>query len=121
VIAYLTHDEVNARFASRAAHKLGLDLTVLPVKDGEQAVAADMLLLDLDHLPPDFKADLLQRAESGRLRGGVAVHSYQLSPPETQSLQRAGALVACRLTAGLIAASAASSRQSDGSVVPHPL
>jgi len=123
VIAYLTHDEVNAAEARRAALEAGLDLTVLPIKDGGQAAAADAMLLDLDHLPADIKLDLLRRAAGGRLSNCVAVHSYQLSPAEVRALRAAGVLVSRRLTACLLDAGsvAGTFRQSDGSAAPHPL
>jgi hypothetical protein len=122
VIAYLTHDDVNAAVARRAARELGLELTQFPVKDDDLTVLADVLLLDLDHLPPEFKSDLLRRAGNGSIRKGLAVHSYHLSPAEARALRAAGVLVARRLTTGLLdAGSAAAARQSDGGVTPHPL
>ena len=97
--AYLTHDEVNAAFARRIAARLGHSLTVLAVKDIDEAAAADLLVLDLDHLPPVYKSTLLERAAGGELRPGVAVHSYHLGGAEVRTLRAAGVRVTRRLGA----------------------
>src|SRR4051794_15573435 len=99
LIAYVTHDEVNAAVAARLARRHGLELIVLSVRDAEQAVAADRLVLDLDHLPPESRSKLFLRAGAGNLRPGVVVHSYNLAPGEDRALRSAGVVVARRLTA----------------------
>jgi hypothetical protein len=107
VIAYLTHDEVNAADALRTARELGLDLIAIPVKDADQGVAADVLLLDLDHLPPECRTKLFREAAVGGLREGVAVHSYRLTAAERHALRTAGVGVARRLVADLLTPSPA--------------
>ena len=101
-IAYLTHDEVNAAVARRLARRLGLRLKVLTVKSADRTAAADLLVLDLDHLPPECKSKLFLRVGSGRLRQGVAVHSYNLTATEERALRAAGVHVARRLTAAVL-------------------
>ena len=99
--AYLSHDEVNTALAGRMARRLGIVLTTLHVKDAEHAVAADLLVLDLDHLPPECKSKLFLRVGSGELRTGVAVHSYHLTAAEARALRGAGVRVSRRLTAAV--------------------
>jgi len=102
MIAYLSHDQVNSSLARRIGDRLGLDLIVLTLKDADQAVAADLLVLDLDSLPSDTRSKLFLRIGRGELRSGLAVHSYQMSASETRTLQAAGIRVARRLTAGVL-------------------
>lgn len=64
-IASLTHDEVNAAFARRISARLGHCLAVFGIKDIDETAAADLLVLDLDHLPLVYKSTLL-RARRGR-------------------------------------------------------
>src|SRR5262249_57896319 len=104
-IAYLTHDEVNAAAAGRIARRLGLGLSVIGVRDVGR-VSADLLVYDLDHLPPGVKSELLRRAGRERL-DGVAAHSYHLGHEEQQKLRAAGARVARRLTAAILVRRAA--------------
>jgi hypothetical protein len=101
-VAYLSHDEVNAALARRMARRLGLDLAILHIKDAEQAVAADLLVLDLDHLAPECKSELFLRIGGRELRGGVAVHSYHLTPAEARTLRKAGVQISRRLTAAVL-------------------
>lgn len=100
--AYLTHDQVNAALARRIAARLGLDLTVLALKDADRAVAADALVLDLDSLPRDARSKLFLRVGSGELRSGVGVHSYHLTGSEARTLRRAGVRAERRLTAAAL-------------------
>lgn len=99
---YLTHDQVNAALARRIAARLGLDITVLALKDADQAVTADALVLDLDSLPLDARSKLFLRVGSGELRSGVGVHSYHLTASEARTLRRAGVRVERRLTAAAL-------------------
>src|SRR5262245_59309847 len=99
-IVYLTHDEVNAAVATRIAHRVGLQLTVVGIKD-THPIAAGLLVYDLDHLPPERKSELLRRASGGELEG-VAVHSYHLTPGESRRLRAAGVPVHRRLSAAIL-------------------
>lgn len=101
-IAYITHDEVNTALANRLAGRLGLKLTVHTLINADQAVAADHLLLDLDHLPEECKSSLIDQAASGKVRGGIMIHSYNLKPGEKKILRAVGARVARRLTARIL-------------------
>ena len=101
-IAYITHDEVNTALATRIADRLGLNLTVLTLIDADQALAADHLVLDLDHLPEECKASLIDQATCGKVRGGIMVHSYNLKPEEKKVLRAVGARVTRRLTARIL-------------------
>ncbi|WP_439630627.1 hypothetical protein [Gemmata sp.] len=102
MIAYLTHDQVNAALARRITDRLGLDLTVLALKDADRAVAADAVVLDLDSLPRDARSKLFLRVGSGELRSGVGVHSYHLTASEARTLRRAGVRAERRLTAAAL-------------------
>lgn len=101
-VAYMSHDEVNSVLADRMADRIGLDLIVLTLRDTEHAIAADLLVLDLDHLPPECKSKLFLRVGRGELRSGVAVHSYHLTDAEASALRAAGVRVARRLTASVL-------------------
>ncbi|MBA4192251.1 MAG: hypothetical protein C0467_30140 [Planctomycetaceae bacterium] len=101
MIAYLSHDQVNRTLVRRMARRLGLDLVVLSLKEADQAVAADLLVLDLDSLPSDTRSKLFLRVGNGELRSGVAVHSYHLTSSEARTLQVAGVRVTRRLTAAV--------------------
>jgi hypothetical protein len=103
VITYFTHDEVNAALARRMARKMSLELTVVTVKDIDQAGASDLLLFDLDHLPIEFKEELFQHVQRSDLGARIAVHSYHLSASEVRCLRKAGGLAARRLSAALLA------------------
>lgn len=98
-IAYFTHDEVNAVLASRLARRLGLDVTVVDFKNSDQSIAAENMVLDLDHLPSECKSTLIGQAASGGVRKGITVHSYNLLPRETKCLKAAGVRVARKLVA----------------------
>lgn len=102
MIAYLTHDEVNAHVAARLARRLRAELTVLPAKDADQ-LAAHVLLVDLDNLPREWRANLLAHAAHGPLPDGLAVHSYHLSDAEWRTLTAAGVRVTRRLNSALLA------------------
>jgi hypothetical protein len=90
--AYLTHDEGNAAVARRIARRLGLELTVLAVTDAGLAARAELLVLDLDHLPADCRSGLIRQARRGRL----AVHAGHLTAPEARARRAAGARLARR-------------------------
>lgn len=96
---------MNAFNAVRIARRLGLELAAFAVKDAGETVAADLLVLDLDHLPADCRANLLAQAATSpkHSRSDLAVHSYNLNRAELRVLRRAGVRVARRLTAGLLA------------------
>ncbi|MBA4192267.1 MAG: hypothetical protein C0467_30220 [Planctomycetaceae bacterium] len=102
MIAYLSHDQVNSTLARRIAQRLDLGLMVLTLKDAEQAISADLLVLDLDSLPSDTRSKLFLRVGSGELRSGVAVHSYHLTAAEARTLLAAGIRVTRRLTATVL-------------------
>jgi hypothetical protein len=101
MIAYLTHDEVNADTAGRLAHELGVELTALAVKDSRLIVDAELIVIDLDHLPPECRAELLARAAAGA-GAGLAVHSYHLRRAEVRALRAAGVRVTRWLTAATL-------------------
>jgi hypothetical protein len=103
VIAYLSHDQVNSALVRRMARRLGVKLIVLMLKDVEYAITADLLVLDLDHLPPKCRSELFERIGSGEFRSDVAVHSYHITAAEARSLAAAGVRVARRLTAAVLA------------------
>jgi len=112
-IAYMTHDPVNAVLARRMARRLGFNLAVLAVKDANHAVGADLMVLDLDHLPPECKSNLFLRVGNGELREGMAVHSYNLTAAEKHALRRVGVSVFRRLTAAVFAVPTVGSTTTD--------
>jgi hypothetical protein len=101
-VAYISHDKVNSALARRIGTRLGLDLTVLSLQEAEHAIAADSMVLDLDHLPMECKSKLFLQIGKGELREGVAVHSYHLTPAELRALSGAGVRVTRRLTATVL-------------------
>jgi hypothetical protein len=101
-VAYISHDEVNSALARRMATRLGLELTVLNLQEAEHAIPADLIMLDLDHLPPECKSKLFLQIGKGELRDGVAVHSYRLTTAEVRELRAAGVRVKRRLTATVL-------------------
>ncbi|QJW98172.1 hypothetical protein [Frigoriglobus tundricola] len=98
-VAYLSHNAANLVLAGRIAERLGLELTVVTLRDAADALLADLLVLDLDHLPPACKSKLFLQIGRGTLRDGVTVHSHHLAPAEIDALRAAGVRVARRLTA----------------------
>ena len=106
MIAYLTHDEVNAKVAKQLAGRLGSDLTVMSLKDVDQFVTTESLLIDLDHLPPECRSHLFDLVSKGGLHRGLSVHSYHLSRAEVRALRAAGVGVARRLTSVFLASCA---------------
>ena len=113
MIAYLTHDDVNAEFAMQLAAQLGSDLTVLSMKDVNQFVTTEVLLIDLDHLPPECRSNLFRLVRTGGTHEGLSVHSYHLSRAELRTLRSAGVVVARRLTLALLTSCAERSRRDD--------
>ena len=106
MIAYLTHDAVNAEVANQLARQLGSNLTVLSLKDVDRFVTTDRLLVDLDHLPPECRSNLFDLVSKGGLHQGLSVHSYHLSRAEVRTLRAAGVGVARRLTRAFLASCA---------------
>ena len=106
-VAYMSHDEVNSALALRIADRLDLDLAALTLRDAEHAIAADLLVLDLDHLPPECESKVFLRVGRGELRSDLAVHSYHLTETEADVLRAAGVRVARRLTAAVLVPTAA--------------
>jgi len=98
--AYLTHDEVNAATAQELAARLPFDLVVLDVRQAHPTAAR--VVCDLDHLPAEVKAGLLDNAQDGVRMAGVAVHSYHLRSQEVRALRAVGVTVSRRLTGRLL-------------------
>jgi hypothetical protein len=92
-VAYLTHDEVNAEAARVVAARIGLGLRVIGLRHKVEAAAADRLVVDLDALPADWRADLFARVAVGQTFPWVSVHSYRLTRDEARTLRAAGLTV----------------------------
>jgi hypothetical protein len=102
MISYLTHDEVNAQLAEQLARQLGSNLTVLSLKDVDRFISTDLLLIDLDHLPPECRSHLFDLVGKGGRHRGLSVHSYRLSRAEVRTLRAGGVAVARRLTGAFL-------------------
>ncbi len=100
-IAYLTDDEVNAAFATRIATKAGASFFVMNANDCIGTLAADFLVIDLDHLPAEYKVQLLDEAARGSISLAIAVHSAELTDNEVDTLVNVGISVEREVTAAV--------------------
>ena len=102
MIAYLTFDDVNPAFFAELASKVSPKVAFRTINSPKLAVDGELVIYDLDHLPREWKAELLRQAETGRLTGEVAVHSYNLTTAEIRVLRSAGVRVLRRVSAALL-------------------
>jgi len=102
IVHYLTHDEVNAAVALQKAARNGIDLRVIDVRDFDDMIRTERLICDLDHLPAEYRTNLVSRAAAGEPFLWVAVHSYNLSTYEVRVLREAGVTVARTLKSSLL-------------------
>ena len=97
--AYLTLDEVNAHRAIQLGSRCGQAVHLVDLRS-TALVHEPVLILDLDHLPAEEAACLLQRllARPGLKLGA---HAYHLPAETVRQLVRAGVVVRRRLDATL--------------------
>jgi hypothetical protein len=93
--AYLTLDEVNAHEAVRLGSCFGHDVYLLDLRR-RSFVDAALLILDLDSLPRDVAARLLDELAPA-LKERLAVHTYHLTREALRRLVRSGVVVRRRL------------------------
>jgi hypothetical protein len=97
--AYLTLDEVNAHEAVCLGARFGHDVYLLDLRGGSFVDAA-LLILDLDSLPGDVAARLLDELAPA-LKERLAVHTYHLPSEVLRRLVRSGVVVRRRLDRSL--------------------
>jgi hypothetical protein len=117
-IAHITTDEVNQALAVQVARPLGAAMT--PLGPGEMSThfLFDAVLFDLDRVPPDRRAALLDEIHSETTDRPMAVYGYCLSEEQARKLRFHGVAVAQRLHAALIRTLANAARQNLGAVPP---
>jgi hypothetical protein len=81
-LAYLSTDELNRELVRGWAGRQGVGVTCPVRVDQAPEEAFDAVLLDLDHLPADRLADLLDRLSATRRFCLVAAHGYGTSRPD---------------------------------------
>ena len=101
-IAYVTTDEVNATLARRWAHTCRCEVTPLLPRDLPRKGEFDAAVYDLDHLPAEFRQQVLSNLLEGRILSPTMVHSYNLDRRQANALRARGVFVRCRLEGGLL-------------------
>ncbi len=117
-IAHVTTDEVNLALGVEAASPLGASMT--PLGPGEMSThfLFDAVLYDLDRVPPNRRAALLDEIHSEMADRPMAVYGYCLSEEQAQKLRFHGVAIAQRLHTALIRTLANAVRQNLGAVPP---
>jgi hypothetical protein len=108
IIAYVNADEVNQELAARTAIQHGAVISRVvpegPLPDGE----FDAVLCNLDDVPRGQRFALLEELLVGALHRPTAVHGYDMTEDQIQTLNQRGVAVArrphYRLLCDLIAA-----------------
>jgi hypothetical protein len=95
-IAFFTLDEVNRFLVRRWARGAGVQV-YCPAGErlGGACLEADAVILDLDFLPADLRADWLRRVLAGAVGGPVLTHGHNITDSEAVALRQRGVRV-CR-------------------------
>ena len=101
MIAYLTFDDVNPVLSAELARKIFPGMAFRTINSPQLAAEGELLVYDLDHLPPEWRANLFHQAAAGQLTGNVAAHSYNLTVAEMRVLRSAGVRIARRIAVSL--------------------
>jgi hypothetical protein len=101
-IAYATTDDVNRALAAQLAMAFGAVVKGIPPGSAPGDGRFDAVVYDLDSVPPDGRAALLEQILSGRWRCPMAVHGYSLSEGQAAALRLRGVAVGQRLDRELI-------------------
>jgi hypothetical protein len=100
-VAYLTTDEVNRDLALNLAEAFGMTLEPLTPRDRPPDGLVDVVLYDVDFLPPAHRREVLAALAAGASPGAAAVHSYSLSKSQARALRRQQVAVSKHLDARL--------------------
>ena len=101
-IAYMASDEVNRALAVRLAAKCGAVVWNLRPNDCPPDGEFDAVLWNLDDLPTDLQAALLEGLRHGAPDSTVAVHGYDVTDEKLNALHRSGVAAAQRLDIDLL-------------------
>jgi hypothetical protein len=101
-IAYVNIDEVNQELAVRMAAKCGAIICGLAPWDSPPDGQFDAVLYNLDQLPRQRRAALLDELLRDSSRRPVAVHGFDLTEEQVEVLTRRGVTAARRLHIGLL-------------------
>jgi hypothetical protein len=93
-ITYYTTDEVNRYIVRQWGRRAGIRVEC--PAGGRPAAGGDgPVILDLDFLPVDVRADWLGRLRAGRIAGPVLVHGHNIADADATALTGRGVKV-CR-------------------------
>jgi hypothetical protein len=93
-ITYYTTDEVNRFIVRRWGRQAGVRIAH-PAGDRLSVDSAGPVILDLDFLPTDVRADWLGRLRAGNVAGPVLVHGHNIADADAAALACLGVHV-CR-------------------------
>jgi hypothetical protein len=96
LIGYLTLDEVNLALANELAEECGAVLLAISPMDAPNGLI-DATVYDLDHLPPEWRKQILGELLANTALTPLAVHSFNLDEEETEALRNRGVVVLRRL------------------------
>jgi hypothetical protein len=96
-IAYVNTDEVNQDLASRMAAKCGAVVSVVLPADPPPGGLFDAVLYNLDNLPRDRRAALVEGLRRVKPVHPTAVHGYDISDEQAEALNQNGVAAARRL------------------------
>jgi hypothetical protein len=97
MMAYLTHDEVNADQARTLARRCGLDVEVTDLGDALLGERYRAVAYDVDSLPEPERRELLAELQSAWSPRPLALHSYNLKAATVTRLRERGVGVFRRL------------------------
>jgi hypothetical protein len=119
IIAYLTTDEVNQHLAQQFATEYGAGLEVVWPRDALPDSRFDAVLYDLDCLPPAEREQLLAGLLAGPAPRPGAVHSYNLTEPQIETLRANGVRIYRSLAREVFQALAGPAARHFDSAEPH--
>jgi len=111
-IAYASTDEVNQDLAERMAAECGAVVCKLALGDPSPGGLFDAVLYNLDDVPGDERAELLEGLRRDKPAHPTAVHGYDITDEQARTLNRNGVAAARRLHRDLLRSLFTAARQS---------
>jgi hypothetical protein len=118
-IAYVNIDEVNQDLAARMAAKCGAVVCGLLPQDPAPDGQFDAVLFNLDDVPRDQRSALVEGLRQGKSGHPTAVHGFDISDEQAETLRRDGVAVSPRLHAGLLRRLCEAAREIQKPVQPE--
>ena len=117
-IAYVSTDEVDQALAAQMAAECGAVVCTLLPQDPPHDGLFDAVLYNLDDMPRDERAALLDELRRRQPDRPTAVHGYDITVEQARALNRDGVAAARRLHPGLIRSLLTAARRDRETVPP---